>query len=89
MYSGSSGIGDRNWGLDCGNRIDLLVGNKLVIVLKAVDNLNDIHLAQTLTYLKLGNLKLVLLINFSQGSLTEEPACQSKRRVGSCLWHDA
>ncbi len=51
--------------LDCGYRIDLLVENKLVIELKAVDALNDIHLAQTLTYLKLGNFKLALLINFN------------------------
>jgi len=51
--------------LDCGYRIDLLVENKLVIELKSVDILNDIHLAQTLTYLKLGNFKLGLLINFN------------------------
>jgi GxxExxY protein len=52
--------------LDCGYRIDLLVENKLVIELKSVDSLNDIHLAQTLTYLKLGNYKLGLLINFNE-----------------------
>lgn len=51
--------------LDCGYRIDLLVERKLVIELKSVDALNDIHLAQTLTYLKLGNYKLGLLINFN------------------------
>ena len=51
--------------LDCGYRIDLLVENKLVLELKSVDALNDIHLAQTLTYLKLGNYKLGLLINFN------------------------
>jgi GxxExxY protein len=51
--------------LDCGYRIDLLVENKLVIEIKSVDALNDIHLAQTLTYLKLGNFKLGLLINFN------------------------
>jgi GxxExxY protein len=51
--------------LDCGYRIDLLVENKLVIEVKAVDALNDIHLAQVLTYLKLGNYKLGLLINFN------------------------
>lgn len=51
--------------LDCGYRIDLLVENKLVIEIKSVDALNDIHLAQTLTYLKLGNHKLGLLINFN------------------------
>ncbi len=51
--------------LDCGYRIDILVENKVVIEIKSVDALNDIHLAQTLTYLKLGNYKLGLLINFN------------------------
>jgi len=51
--------------LDCGYRIDLLVENKLVIEIKSVEALNDIHLAQTLTYLKLGNDKLGLLMNFN------------------------
>ena len=51
--------------LDCGYRMDLLVENKLVIEIKSVEGLNDIHLAQTLTYLKLGNYKLGLLINFN------------------------
>lgn len=51
--------------LDCGYRIDLLVENKVVIEIKSVDSLNDVHLAQTLTYLKLGNYKLDLLINFN------------------------
>lgn len=51
--------------LECGYRIDILVMGKLVIEIKSVDALNDIHLAQTLTYLKLGNLKLGLLINFN------------------------
>lgn len=51
--------------LDCGYRIDLLVERKLVIEIKSVEALNDIHLAQTLTYLKLGNYKLGLLIDFN------------------------
>ncbi len=51
--------------LDCGYRIDLLVENKVVIEIKSVEALNDIHLAQTLTYLKLGNFQLGLLINFN------------------------
>ena len=51
--------------LECGYRIDLLVGNKIVLEIKSVDALNDIHLAQILTYLKLGNYKLGLLINFN------------------------
>jgi len=51
--------------LDCGYRIDLLVENLVVVEIKSVEALNDLHLAQTLTYLKLGNYKLGLLINFN------------------------
>lgn len=51
--------------LDCGYRIDILVEQKVVIEVKSVEALNDVHLAQTLTYLKLGNYKLGLLINFN------------------------
>jgi GxxExxY protein len=51
--------------LECGYRIDLLVDGKVIIEIKSVDALNDIHLAQTLTYMKLGNYKLGLLINFN------------------------
>lgn len=51
--------------LDIGYRIDLLIENKIIVELKSVDSLNDIHLAQLLTYLKLSNLHLGLLINFN------------------------
>ena len=51
--------------LDIGYRIDLLIENKLIIELKAVEVLNDVHFAQLLTYLKLSNCKLGLLINFN------------------------
>ena len=51
--------------LECGYRIDLLVENKLVIEIKSVEALNDVHLAQILTYMKLGNYKLGLLLNFN------------------------
>ncbi len=51
--------------LECGYRIDLLVENKLLLELKSVEAQNDVHLAQTLTYLKLGNYKLGLLMNFN------------------------
>ena len=50
--------------LDHGYRIDLLVENKVVIEIKTVESFNDVHLAQVLTYLKLGNYKLGLLLNF-------------------------
>lgn len=56
-------------GLDCGYRIDLLVENKFIIEIKAVESLTINHLAQTLTYIKLGNYKLGLLINFNEALL--------------------
>ena len=51
--------------LEIGYRVDIMVENKLVIEVKAVEALNDIHLAQVLTYLKLSNCKLGMLINFN------------------------
>lgn len=57
--------------LECGYRIDILVENKVVIELKSVDALNDVHLAQILTYMKLGNYKLGLLINFNVALLKQ------------------
>lgn len=51
--------------LDIGYRIDLLVENKVVIEIKSVEALNDVHKAQLLTYQKLGNYKIGLLINFN------------------------
>lgn len=50
--------------LDHGSTIDLLVENTLVIELKTVENFTDVHFAQVLTYLKLGNYPLGLLMNF-------------------------
>ncbi len=51
--------------LEIGYRVDLLVENKVVIEVKSVDALGDIHLAQILTYLKLSGCKLGMLINFN------------------------
>ena len=51
--------------LEVGYRLDLLVENKVIVELKAVEELNDVHLAQVLTYLKLSDIKLGLLINFN------------------------
>lgn len=50
--------------LDHGYRMDLLIENTLVIEIKTVEALTDVHLAQVLTYLRLGNYHLGLLINF-------------------------
>lgn len=55
--------------LDHGYRIDLLVNNKVVIEIKTVDEFTDVHVAQVLTYLRLGNYKLGLLLNFQVTTL--------------------
>jgi GxxExxY protein len=57
--------------LEVGYRIDILVENKLIIEVKAVEALNDVHLAQVLTYLKLSNCKLGLLMNFNVANMAE------------------
>jgi len=57
--------------LDCGYRADLLVENSVVVELKSVEALTDLHLAQTLTYLRLANCKLGLLINFNSQYLKD------------------
>ena len=51
--------------LDVGYRIDIILENKLIIEVKSVEALNDVHFTQLLTYLKLTNCKLGLLINFN------------------------
>ena len=51
--------------LDCGYRLDLFVENRVIVELKAVESLTDIHLAQMLTYLKLSECEIGLLINFN------------------------
>jgi GxxExxY protein len=51
--------------LDIGYRIDILVEKKLVVEIKSIDSLADIHTAQVLTYLKLSDNRLGLLINFN------------------------
>ena len=57
--------------LECGYRIDLLVEKKLVVEIKSVSEFKDIHLAQILTYLKMGNYKLGLLLNFNAVSMKD------------------
>jgi GxxExxY protein len=51
--------------LDCGYRIDILVEDIVVIEIKSIELLTQIHLAQILTYLRIGHYKLGLLINFN------------------------
>jgi len=51
--------------LEIGYRVDIIVENKVIIEIKSVEALNDIHLAQILTYLKLSDCRLGMLINFN------------------------
>ena len=57
--------------LDCGYRLDLVVNNRLIVEVKACDKLLLIHDAQLLTYLRLTNIKVGLLINFNVPVLKE------------------
>ena len=50
--------------IDCGYRIDILVENTIIVELKTVENIQPIHTAQLMTYLKLSHQHLGLLINF-------------------------
>ena len=51
--------------LDCGYRIDLLIGGDFIVELKAVEALLPIHQAQVLTYMRLVQIPIALLINFN------------------------
>jgi GxxExxY protein len=55
--------------LDIGYRLDLFVENKVVVEIKSVECLTDVHTAQVLTYLKLTRCKVGLLINFNVADL--------------------
>jgi GxxExxY protein len=55
--------------LDHGYRMDLLVENKVVVEIKTIEAIADVHEAQLLTYLKFGNYRLGLLINFNTSLL--------------------
>jgi GxxExxY protein len=57
--------------LEHGYRIDILVDDRIVVELKTVDSFNDVHFAQILTYMKLGNYGYGLLINFNVTSLRQ------------------
>ncbi|MEP7704984.1 GxxExxY protein [Paraglaciecola sp. 25GB23A] len=56
--------------IDNGYRVDILIPTKLIIELKAVDKILPIHIAQTLTYMKLSNIQTGLIINFNASRLT-------------------
>jgi GxxExxY protein len=51
--------------LDCGYRLDIVVDNQLIVELKSVEKIEPIHKAQLLTYLKLSDIRLGLILNFN------------------------
>ena len=55
--------------LECGYRLDMLIENQVIVELKTVESFTDVHIAQVLTYLKLSNKKIGLLLNFNTKSL--------------------
>ena len=57
--------------VDVGYRLDLLVENKVIIELKSIENLLDVHHKQVITYLKLSGFKLGLLINFNTDNISK------------------
>ncbi len=57
--------------LDAGYRLDLLVEERIILEIKAVESFNEVHMAQLLTYLKLSKCNLGLLINFNVRSLKD------------------
>jgi GxxExxY protein len=57
--------------LDCGYRLDILVENKVIVELKTVEEFNEVHVAQLLTYLRFSEKHLGLLLNFYVKSLKD------------------
>jgi len=57
--------------IDLGYRVDLIIANSILVELKSVENISDLHEAQLLTYLKLSGFKLGLLVNFNVLRLTD------------------
>ena len=51
--------------IDCGYRLDIIVGNAIILELKACEKIEPIHKAQLLTYLKISGLTLGLILNFN------------------------
>lgn len=57
--------------LEAGYRVDILVEKKLILEIKSVETINEVHLAQVLTYLKLSGVRLGILMNFNVARLKE------------------
>ena len=61
----------KNVNLDCGYRMDIVVDELIILELKTVEKILPIHHAQLMTYLKLGNMKTGLLMNFNNAVLKD------------------
>jgi GxxExxY protein len=57
--------------LECGYRVDIMVEDKVIVEIKSIEALADIHTAQVLTHLKLANCKIGLLMNFNVSLLKD------------------
>ena len=57
--------------VDVGYRLDLVVGGKVIVEIKSVENLNEVHHKQLITYLRLSGLKLGLLVNFCTEDISQ------------------
>jgi GxxExxY protein len=66
--------------------IDILVGGRLVVELKAADQIADVHFVQVLSYLRIRNLRLGVVINFNVAAMNEKGAV---RRVLNKFWKQA
>lgn len=60
-----------NQNLDVGYRLDILVENKVIVEIKSVENLAEVHHKQLLTYLRLSKLKLGILVNFNSSNISK------------------
>ena len=58
--------------MDLGYRIDLLVNDKVIIEIKSIEKLTEVHHKQALTYLRLTGLKLGLLVNFNSANIAKD-----------------
>jgi GxxExxY protein len=61
-----------NMRFDIGFRVDLLVNDKVIIEIKSVEKLSEVHHKQTITYLKLSGLKLGILVNFNSNNIAND-----------------
>jgi GxxExxY protein len=58
--------------LDCGYRVDFLVGGQIIVELKAIQRLEPVHVAQVISYLRMSGCRVGLLINFNVKWLTKQ-----------------